>query len=413
MMKPGILLAGLATIMLLLALPAAASDFTLGVFGNANEDDTINMQDVTYTELIILEYRDQTELSDAKYDGKINMQDVTQIELVILGKEKEITVLDSADKIVTLNQPLERIIVGSGNQAEGVMVLKAVDTVVGVGSWITTQGTAYPELSELPPVGGFGAGHNEPDIEAIFELDPDLYLIYATHAPELDEKLEEVGIPILCLDFYRPMGLREDTAKLGYILNRRDEAEAYINFCDECMNQILETTESISEENKPRVYYEYTDYLTSSDDETIALAGGRNIAADLTGGSSEWSGIVTVDAEWVIEQDPEIFLKWAPYGAGYDTDDSSDIKAARDAVLSRTELAHVSAIGDEAVYMNTFSLFGTYYYVSVAYMAKWFHPELFYDLDPQAMHQEYLTEFLGIDYDLSEHGVFVYPPLED
>jgi len=146
--------------MLLLAMPAAASDFTLGVFGNANEDDTINMQDVTYTELIILEYRDETELSDAKYDSKINMQDVTQIELVILGKEKEITILDSADKIVTLNKPLERIIVGSGNQAEGVMVLKAVDTVVGVCSWITTQGTVYPELSELPPVGGFGAGHN-------------------------------------------------------------------------------------------------------------------------------------------------------------------------------------------------------------------------------------------------------------
>ncbi len=31
------------TISLLLELPAAASDYTLGVFGNANEDETINM----------------------------------------------------------------------------------------------------------------------------------------------------------------------------------------------------------------------------------------------------------------------------------------------------------------------------------------------------------------------------------
>ncbi|KAF5412764.1 MAG: hypothetical protein U9N46_02690 [Euryarchaeota archaeon] len=31
------------TISLLLALTAAASDYTLGVFGNANEDETINM----------------------------------------------------------------------------------------------------------------------------------------------------------------------------------------------------------------------------------------------------------------------------------------------------------------------------------------------------------------------------------
>jgi len=71
-MKTNTIIFGI-TILLLLALPVAASDFTLEVFGNANEDDTINMQDVTYTELIILEYRDQTELSDAKYDSKINM----------------------------------------------------------------------------------------------------------------------------------------------------------------------------------------------------------------------------------------------------------------------------------------------------------------------------------------------------
>jgi len=65
-MKINVILAGKAMSLLLLALPAAASDHTLGIYGNANEDDTINMQDVTYTELNILEYRDETELSDAK-----------------------------------------------------------------------------------------------------------------------------------------------------------------------------------------------------------------------------------------------------------------------------------------------------------------------------------------------------------
>ena len=98
--------------MLLLALamsPAAASDYTLDIFGNANEDETVNMQDVTYTELIILEYRDETELSDAKYDGKINMQDVTQIELIILGKEKELTLLDAESESVTIEKPVRMV----------------------------------------------------------------------------------------------------------------------------------------------------------------------------------------------------------------------------------------------------------------------------------------------------------------
>ena len=30
-------------------------------------------------------------------------------------------------------------------------------------------------------------------------------------------------------------------------------------------------------------------------------------------------------------------------------------------------------------------------------------------MDPQFIHQEYLTEFHGLKYNLSEHGVFVYP----
>jgi len=45
-------------------------------------------------------------------------------------------------------------------------------------------------------------------------------------------------------------------------------------------------------------------------------------------------------------------------------------------------------------------------------MAKWFHPELFEDLDPKSIHQEYLTRFQGLDYALDEHGVFVYHPDE-
>jgi iron complex transport system substrate-binding protein len=42
-------------------------------------------------------------------------------------------------------------------------------------------------------------------------------------------------------------------------------------------------------------------------------------------------------------------------------------------------------------------------------MAKWFYPELFKDLDPKAVHQEYMTRFQRLEYDLDEHGVFVYP----
>ncbi len=75
------ILIGITISMLLVCctLQAAASDYTLGVFGNANEDDTVNMQDVTYTELIILEYRDETELADAKYDSNSHFEKLSEL----------------------------------------------------------------------------------------------------------------------------------------------------------------------------------------------------------------------------------------------------------------------------------------------------------------------------------------------
>ena len=131
-MKSATISAKIAMVVLLLALalPAAASDYTLGVFGNANEDDTINMQDVTYTELIILEYRDETELADGKYDCKINMQDVTQIELIILGNEKELTYLDIFGEAETVNKPIERLVNLGWNGIDMTRALGAREIIV-------------------------------------------------------------------------------------------------------------------------------------------------------------------------------------------------------------------------------------------------------------------------------------------
>jgi iron complex transport system substrate-binding protein len=42
-------------------------------------------------------------------------------------------------------------------------------------------------------------------------------------------------------------------------------------------------------------------------------------------------------------------------------------------------------------------------------LAKILHPELFSDLDPETIQEEYITRFQGLDYDLSKHGVFVCP----
>ena len=413
------ILAGITILLLLASSASASEDYTLGIFGNANEDETINMQDVTYTELIILEYRDRTDLADAKHDGKINMQDVTQIELVILGKEKELTLIDTADRTVTVKKPVNRIISGYfGYDAEVMRAFGAQENIVGVSNVLIKKEIYFPELSKLPNVGCGGGRTGVPDYEAILSLNPDLVIFSPTKKIEgWAEKLP--GIPVVGLAFTTPDDMNEEVVKLGYCLDKTDEAEYLIDyFLDQYIDIIKAQTEGLSEEETPKVYLERTDkpYSTygsaSYVQQGIAIAGGKNIFADVEAGQ------FVADREEVMVRNPDIIIKYVsgtsnPEAIGYGVDDPSTAIAIRDEIMSRPELANVNAVKNGSVYIIEMSMnLGPKHPIAKVYFAKWIHPELFEDLDPSAIHQEYLTEFQGLDYDLDERGVFAYHPVE-
>ncbi|MEA1864885.1 MAG: ABC transporter substrate-binding protein [Euryarchaeota archaeon] len=423
------ILAGII-MMLLLVSSAAASDYTLGVFGNANEDDTINMQDVTYTELIILEYRDQTELSDAKHDGKINMQDVTQIELVILGKEKELTFLDIFGEAETVNKPIRRLANVGYYGIEVTRVLGARDILLPiVGYDRSIQPIFYPEISKWPAV---GTDPTTCDLEYILSLKPDAVMTnlearWAVSEAGLEKKRmfkEKLpGIPIICLNMREIDILSKNVRTYGYLLDREDEAEEFIDWYEGYMDSFEARTGGLSKDERPRVYFEMGSghggaYKTKSSSDRYAqafiLAGGYNIVDEIPNAPVS----LTVDPEWVVEQNPEVILTqsvpWV-YTASYETDDPSNMVAARQELMSRPELAKVDAVTNKHVYVvggNILEGAGRNV-IGVAYMGKLLQPDLFKDIDPQAIHQDYIDRFWRIDFDVYEHGVFMYPPLEE
>jgi iron complex transport system substrate-binding protein len=144
------------------------------------------------------------------------------------------------------------------------------------------------------------------------------------------------------------------------------------------------------------------------------IAGGKDIVENL---DKECGHRITVDAEWILEQNPDIyFIQDYSRDTGYGTDDPSEMAAAREEVFMNIPvLAEVNAVKSRDGYMlcRNFRNGGDGNILGTAYMAKWLHSDLFEDLDPRAIHQEYVDRFCGIDYDVREHGVFVYPPLED
>ncbi|HQI68356.1 MAG: ABC transporter substrate-binding protein [Methanothrix sp.] len=403
---------------LLTAMPAFASDYTLGIFGNANLDDRIDEKDIDYLKGVISGTNPATKLSDANYDGKIDAHDIDQIKYIISGDERNLTLetftIYEEAKVVTVPKPVERIVVLPICDGEAIMCVNSADKVVGVGSGFSEDKNRaiFPLLSQLPTVGKW----SEPDIEAIVSLDPDLVIadLRWPDPEELEDKLQGFGIPVVRMGFTYPDFSLQEMMMLGYLLDERDSAEKFVAFEKGYLDLIEDRLAALSDDEKPRVFPMYSIWKPGSEGSIVHMlclkAGGKNIAADLRGGTGGM--YPEVDSEWLIMADPEVMFQWSAPG-GYNVDDNSEMEAEWLQIISRPELANVTAIKEQRVYMFAPEITSRpCWFVSLAYLAKWLHPDLFTDLEPQAIHQEYLTRFLRLDYDLSENGVFVYPTEE-
>ncbi|RLG29799.1 hypothetical protein DRN97_11330 [Methanosarcinales archaeon] len=411
--KTMLVLVVIALYAMLLTSPVLASNAdTLDIYGNANEDDTIDMRDFTYTARIILWLEDETDLADANYDGEVNVLDMTQIGLIILGRESELTLVDSADRTVTVSMPIQRMVVLNTDFGEAIAVLDERDKVVGVSHTMTGYSRFFPELSTKTDVGGWYT----PDIEAILATDPDTVCVYAKwpNTEKLDDKLPN-DINIIRLDFYKATTQREEMIKLGYLLNKRELADEYLEWHDKYVDGIYERVAEIPDDEKVRVFIDSGEgkggettrraYSTGTGmHDLCVLAGGMNIAEGYV------EKYADVETEWILRENPDV-LVGISYKGGYETDDNTKMKEHYDEIRELPGFeGNVSAVINNRVHImsNAFA-FAPHYPVALAIMAKWLYPDKFADFVPEAMHQEYIDKFLGIDYDVTEQGVFIYP----
>ena len=289
--KKSNILVGLTISLLLLVLPAAASDYTLGVFGNANEDDTINMQDVT------------------------------QIELVILGKEKKLTLIDDSGRIVTVNKPITRIVALNYRLPELLVVIGAKDEIIGVESRFKTRMKDIAEAWDMMEVQTVDTSKS-PDYEQILELKPDI-IITAPGRIGADEVTEKIpGIPVIGIFGFDSDYMISDLKLLGMIVDYEDDAANLIDFIESYEGIIEERTAELNPEEMPIFYLEgppdYIIYGPSARPGKMAEGcGGRNIASEIDTGSCS----VEVSPEWVLENNPDILIKRAQF-LGLDTTDA-------------------------------------------------------------------------------------------
>ena len=209
-----------------------------------------------------------------------------------------IEVTDSNGTVVTIEATPEKIVSIAPNMTELIFTLGDGDKLIG-----RTEFCDYPEEAfSVPSIGSLYT----PDIEAIVALEPDLVLVSTHFAEENLVKLNELGITVLSLyeenDIY---GVYTMIETLGTILNRVAEANTLVQNMKDTFDEV---TTAIKGHEQPTVYYmvghgEGGDYTAGGDTFVhglITLAGGDNIAKDVSG----W----TYSLERLLEADPDIII---------------------------------------------------------------------------------------------------------
>lgn len=321
----------------------------------------------------------------------------------LAGEGQTIAITDEDGRNVTVPLDPQSIVCLSPGAAEVIYALEESDRIIAV----TSDCNMPPALLEKEQIGKSG---RDADLERIIELNPDL-VIAKTGAlfPEEDEKkLVDYGIPVIRYRLLHIDALIPMIRDVGKILGTEQEASEMAGQISGYYSAILDRTKDIADDERPSVYFmsmghfDWTGNKDSTGHLRIDEAGGRNIASDLQ------TKVPHVDMEWVIEQNPEIIV-YSMSSEQY-TGDSPTIEemaSKRDEIMALPGFDRIDSVKAGRVYITDISMAsGLSELALMLYYAKWFHPDLFEDIDPRVVHEQILGEYFRMDAD----GIYqVYP----
>ena len=340
------------------------------------------------------------------------------------------TVTDVAGREVSFDGPVQRAILGEGRMLYSLATIETENPfayVVGWRNdlWTTDQvsfdayAAKFPEAKDLPFLGNLTDGTLQ--TETVVTLDPDVLILpignkTAAEEVKLEEMLGGLGVKIVYVDFREH--ILDNTVPslhiLGQLFGKEARAQEVADFWQGKMDAIAKVIADNNPERPDVFMYRAAGLAeccgTFGPDNfglMVELAGGHNLGSDFLPG---YTG--SINPEQVIASNPDVVVV-----TGSDWRNSDNAKgfvsvgpgAAEDTAASRAALAAAvdvpAFVGSTAVAEgNVHAIWHQFYtspyqFVAIEEMAKWFHPELFADVDADATFKEFYDRFLPIAYE--------------
>ncbi|MCK4326370.1 ABC transporter substrate-binding protein [bacterium] len=323
------------------------------------------------------------------------------------NSDKEyVIVTDACGYEVKIPFPARRLVVTNSDAAEVLCALGAGDRIIGVTAH--TARMCSDLFSQLKGKAIIGSWQN-PSLEKIIELETNVVITYDMWRPsqkEFAEQLAPFGISVVRAPCYRIDRLAEDVKILGKIVGKEEEAQEYIEYYQRILDEVQSRLRSIKK--KVRVYGEsYGDYVAVSKGsgayELLKRAGVDNIAGNQPISSPRMA------PEWVVDENPEVIIKAASSGGvrmGYGILDKEAISNFRNRLVARPVWDRIEAVKKGRVYIISAEIWADpRAAIGILYVAKWCYPELFKDIDPEAIHRKWLMKWHRKEL----KGIYVYP----
>jgi iron complex transport system substrate-binding protein len=302
-----------------------------------------------------------------------------------------ISLVDVTGKTVTIQLPVNTVVTTIGTEL--VYQLGVGDKIVGCKTLDADVLAILPDSAADIPIMG--------TVEQIIELNPDLVIGGQLTSDADRKKIEDAGIPVLIENTVRP---RRWTVieNLGEVFGKEAKAQEIIDYEMYYENLVADRIATLTADQKPLVFFEwYQPWFSAgpgnSFNQMLIDADATNIATlEYTVTNPQLS------AEYVMEKNPVIIVRMLTYLDGLDL---AAYQNLRNGIMTRPGMSEVTAVTDGKVYVIKNTLVAQRETLGLLYFAKWFHPDLFSDIDPGAIHADYIQKFFGTTID----GVFVYP----
>ncbi|TQN61712.1 ABC transporter substrate-binding protein [Agrobacterium tumefaciens] len=349
--------------------------------------------------------------------------------LAVPALAAEIT--DVTGRKIELDLPAKRVLVGEARQIHVIAALKGDQTFDNIVGWrddllkkdpdsYTAYVKRFPQIEKLPRFGYLPQG--DFSLETAITLSPDvitLNLETEKTAKEsgFEEKAAAAGIKIVYLDFRIDPDKNSEASIeiLGKLFGAEERAREFIAYRRAEIARVTDRITSVKDLKRPNVFIERSPGISGENNccrtfgpanfgAMVDLAGGHNIADGIiktTFGDLNPEQLVVADPDhvivtgsnWAAESDINQFV---PLGLGADMALSRERLAG---LMTRTPFPELKAVKQGNVHAVWHQFYGApYEFLPIQQFAKWFHPDLFADLDPEKNFEEFYRKFLPVTY---------------